>query len=127
MGFDQFKGWNGRSYVEALQFCGSMSGYKICRYNAISPLGPDSEPMGGHKEEVKGSWIPILDSANDWVQVGNEHPCIRYSNEHQKPPEEITRHVICHLLDERGEDDGDIPPNAILPAGVSSDEGAESS
>ena len=54
MEFDQSKGWNGRTYVEALQFCGSMSGYEICLYNAIYPLGPDSKPMGRHKEEVKG-------------------------------------------------------------------------
>ena len=40
--------------------------------------------------------------------------------------EEITRHVICCLLDERGEDDVNIPPNAILPAGVSSDKDTDS-
>ena len=63
-----------------------------------------------------------MDSANDWVQVGNEDPCIR--NEYQKPPdwsmtgsgdEEITRHVICCLLYERGEDDGDILLNGARP------------
>ena len=105
--FDRSKGWNGRTFIEALQFCGEMSGYEICPYAAICPMGPDTQPLGGVKDEIKGSWAPILDGANDWVHIGVENQCIKYSNQHGKPPswsitgvgnEEITRHIFCCLL-----------------------------
>ena len=120
--FDRSKGWNGRTFIEALQFCGALPGYEICPYAAICPMGPDSQPLGGVKDEIKGSWAPILDGANDWVHIGLENQCIRYSHQHGKPPswsitgvgnEEITRHIFCCLLPE--EDDEEVDSENILP------------
>ena len=108
--FDRSKGWTGRTYIEALQFCGSMNGYEICPYEAICPFGPDHAPLGGFKTDYDGSWVPILDSANNYVQVGETDPCIKYSNEHGTPAqwsvtgiddEQITRHIMCCLLNEK--------------------------
>ncbi|KAL7552080.1 hypothetical protein ACHAWF_015296 [Thalassiosira exigua] len=105
--FDRSKGWTGQTYVQALQFCGAIPGYEVCPYAALCPKGSDHAPLGGVKSETKGSWIPLLDSANDWVQVGLENTCIKYSEEHQNPPawsitgegnEETTRHLVCCVL-----------------------------
>ncbi len=63
-----------------------MDGYEICPYEAVCPLGPDKMPVGGIKEDEKGTWLPILNSANDWVQVGKEDTCVWYSFEHTDPP-----------------------------------------
>eukprot|EP00571_Detonula_confervacea_P005178 CAMPEP_0172328788 /NCGR_PEP_ID=MMETSP1058-20130122/60533_1 /TAXON_ID=83371 /ORGANISM="Detonula confervacea, Strain CCMP 353" /LENGTH=2032 /DNA_ID=CAMNT_0013045917 /DNA_START=48 /DNA_END=6146 /DNA_ORIENTATION=- len=110
--FNRDKGWDGTTYLEALQFC-SDSIHELCPLVAICPLGPDSQPLGGYREEVKGSWVPILDEddPNNWVQVSNGEnqggACIKYSNEHEDLPEwgltgegdeGMTRHVACCLV-----------------------------
>jgi len=118
-------GWIGQTYLEALQFCGENDGRELCTLEAICPLGQDSEPLGGYREEPNGSWVPILDESNEWVQVSSDAdlggPCIRYDHEHQDPTprwgltgegdEEMTRHVACCLVQ-------GTPVTVITPANV---------
>mmetsp|Transcript_11472 Transcript_11472/g.25199 ORF Transcript_11472/g.25199 Transcript_11472/m.25199 type:complete len:848 (+) Transcript_11472:701-3244(+) len=81
-----------------------MEGYKICNYDAICPLGPNSEPLVGYKDNENGSWAPIANDSNDWVNLSSDSACIRYTHEHPDHPEwgmtgegneEITRNIMC--------------------------------
>lgn len=106
------KGWTGRTYLEAVQFCGTSNNdlYDLCPLEAICPLGPDTEPLGGFKDDELGAWVPITDDANEWAQVSRLGPggtCVRYTADHPTKPEwgltgegneEITRHVVCCLV-----------------------------
>ena len=72
--YNRHTGWLGQTYTEALIFCGQKSGYAVCPYDAICPNGHDKEPLGGYKDgemadENGWSWIPVLDSPNEWIQV----------------------------------------------------------
>ena len=51
------------------------------------PLGPNKQPTGGYKECIEGSWIPILENDNDWVQLSRENTCVKYSYEKEEEPE----------------------------------------
>ena len=60
--------------------------------------------MGGVKDGVSGNWVPIIDTANGWVQVGHKDTCHRYNDLNPHPPmwgltgkenESITRHIMC--------------------------------
>eukprot|EP00571_Detonula_confervacea_P008023 CAMPEP_0172314916 /NCGR_PEP_ID=MMETSP1058-20130122/23519_1 /TAXON_ID=83371 /ORGANISM="Detonula confervacea, Strain CCMP 353" /LENGTH=807 /DNA_ID=CAMNT_0013028871 /DNA_START=128 /DNA_END=2548 /DNA_ORIENTATION=- len=127
--FDRERGWTGRTCLEAVHFCttaiesddgedgnddgasdgGAGDRYKLCSYEAICPLGSDSEPIGGSKGpssningddagdgstdvndddgRTKGMWTPISNQGNDWVQIGmGSSSCIRYTNEYANPP-----------------------------------------
>jgi hypothetical protein len=90
--FDRSTGWTGNTYLEAYDFCkGVMSKdhkmgmYDICPYVAICPLGSGTFPVIGYKEDM--SWIPISDMSNDWVNLGKERSCDRYSHMYEFPPE----------------------------------------
>lgn len=107
LAFDRSRGWSGKTYVAALEFCGILPGYQVCPYEAICPVGPGSAPLGGPRAEAKGSWAPILDSANEWVQVGEDFSCWKYSDKYPETPswsvtgigsEEVTRHILCCAL-----------------------------
>ena len=72
--FNRHTGWLGQTYTEALIFCGHKSGYALCPYDAICPNGQDKEPLGGYKDgemadEDGWSWMPVMDSPNEWIQV----------------------------------------------------------
>ncbi|KAL3786143.1 hypothetical protein HJC23_010717 [Cyclotella cryptica] len=116
--FDRTSGWKGQTYVEALEFCQEKNQYKesemrICPYMAICPGGQGSRPLGGHKNEngdhdiasYGGSWVPVIDGANEWVSVGNDNSCVKWStmNDGGTPDwgstgegnEANTRHLVC--------------------------------
>lgn len=58
----------GRSYSQSQQLCSSKS-LVICPKWRICPSGPHNQPVGG---SMHGDvWIPIADTVNDWVQIGN--------------------------------------------------------
>lgn len=106
--FDRSSGWNGTAYLQAYQFCSSIGVNKRvpCPYTAYCPLGSAYIPLGGIKDEPNGSWAPVYNSPNAWVQVGSEGTCELYESRYGKPPmwgltgegdEEITRHVMCCL------------------------------
>jgi hypothetical protein len=80
---------------------------------AICPGGQGSRPLGGHKNEngeqdipsYGGSWVPVIDGSNEWVSVGNDNSCVKWStmNDGKAPDWEITgegneantRHLVC--------------------------------
>jgi len=110
--YNRNKGWKGSTYLEALQFCtDSDAKYELCPLIAICPLGEDTEPLGGYRENSSGSWVPISDKGNDWVQVSKhgsaDRPCVRYDHENagdvpqwglSGDNEEITGHVACCMI-----------------------------
>jgi hypothetical protein len=69
------EGWNGGSYTDAISFCDSVRGKKLCPYSVICPNGPGHAVMGGvHALEFKvdgEQYAPILGEENHWVMVGN--------------------------------------------------------
>ncbi len=103
--YDRSKGWNGHNYIDALTFCAKQDSYIPCPYEAYCPSGPLTTPVGGFKDEGEdGSWAPIIDSPNGWVQVSSTNSCMKYGSIHNQPPawglsgqdnDEITRHIMC--------------------------------
>ena len=56
--FDRQKGWLGKTFIEALDFCQDFNNYIPCPYDALCPLGLKTKPLGGYKEGdgENGSW-----------------------------------------------------------------------
>ena len=120
--YDRQKGWEGQTYMEAVQFCqdvkdsnGKPAGRRICPVDAICPLGQDTQPVGGYKPAGgDGAWVPILDRGNDFVQVGKSSQtdlsaCSRWTHIYKNKPEwgvsgknsePLTRHVMCCIVPE---------------------------
>ncbi|KAL7519187.1 hypothetical protein ACHAWX_003976 [Stephanocyclus meneghinianus] len=106
--FGRDTGWHGTKYDEAFLFCASEKDSDDkpmvpCPYPAYCPEGRDNIPYGGVKDEA-GTWAPILDTFNDWVDVGSgENNCRLYSDMNSDPPawgitggkEEWTDHILC--------------------------------
>ena len=123
--YDRKTGWTGQSYLEATQFCGQVKeGFALCPLQAICPLGTDSEPIGGYRDEPKGSWAPVLDEGNHWVQVSSENACIAYEDEKKNPTpewgmtggnEEITRHIACCYFLSKTNPKDVAPPELVDP------------
>lgn len=112
--YDRTKGWDGKTYLQAEQFCSAINGRQPCSYSAYCPDGKGKPPVGGVKDELNGRsrWAPISNPPNEWVQVGKKDSCEIYSDRHGpwgEPDEDdillevITRHVACCL---RSSDDG---------------------
>mmetsp|Transcript_27007 Transcript_27007/g.57005 ORF Transcript_27007/g.57005 Transcript_27007/m.57005 type:complete len:693 (+) Transcript_27007:57-2135(+) len=98
--FNRSEGWAGHTYGEALEFCARKSSKIPCPYEAICPMGPNGLPIG----EVEDGWVPIMDSANGWVQTGHKNTCMKYTDMKPHPPlwgitgkenEAITRRIKC--------------------------------
>ena len=72
------EGWNGGSHDDAIEFCESVRGRKICPYAAICPAGDgeDAMVMGGrHMTEFKvedEQYAPVFGSGNNWVMIGQK-------------------------------------------------------
>lgn len=111
--YNRDDGWLGRTYDEAVDFCSSIveneSQYRLCPYQEMCPNGPHNLPLPyGDYTFVDGSWAPISDTHNNWVQVGvskTDMLCVTYetfsggllpswglTGEYD---EEFTRHVLC--------------------------------
>ncbi|KAL7531697.1 hypothetical protein ACHAXR_008063 [Thalassiosira sp. AJA248-18] len=102
--YDRGNGWLGQTYGEALEFCAKQDSKIPCPYEAICPLGSEGEPVGGAVTAPNGAWAPIMDTANDWVQIGHKDTCMTYNSMKPHPPkwgltgeenEAITRHIKC--------------------------------
>ncbi|KAL3801053.1 hypothetical protein HJC23_002346 [Cyclotella cryptica] len=106
--FGRQTGWLGTTYDEGLLFCATQrdsdnKSMVPCPYPAYCPEGRNNIPYGGVKDEA-GTWAPILDTVNDWVDVGSgENNCRLYSDMNSEPPawgitggkEEWTDHILC--------------------------------
>ena len=112
--YNREKGWLGSTYLDALQFCNMEDDkYELCPLAAICPLGQDTEPLGGYREEPNGSWVPVVDQGNMWVQVSQQHgACHTFDQENADPKpqwgitgeddEDLTRHVACCVIQDGG-------------------------
>lgn len=92
--------WDGTTYAASEDFCADKGG-NLCPYRAVCVLGPDSEPISGYRGDVD-AWIPISDSANEWVQISSNNACVKYSSTSQSGPEwgisgskELTENLLC--------------------------------
>lgn len=65
--YSRSEGWQGQTYLEALQFCATQNSRVPCPYLAYCPVGTANHPLGGYKPGV--AWAPIIDAPNAWVQV----------------------------------------------------------
>lgn len=115
--------WNGSTYIDALQFCTSRGKNRmICPFAAICPFGELNSPyiglpatLGSDGSEL---WAPVMDTLNDWVQIGNyKNVCALHSNVYPSPPTwgltgstaeegDITPYVMCCELNEENESIG---------------------
>ena len=94
-------------------------------YQALCPLGRGSEPLDGYKDDggSSGSWAPIIDGPNQWVQISStgESSCVQWSHLHPAPPswgkngdgnEDMTRHLACCVYHD------DTPEPTLRPTKV---------
>ncbi|KAL7517933.1 hypothetical protein ACHAWX_002805 [Stephanocyclus meneghinianus] len=97
-------GWEGQTYSEALEFCAGKDSRVPCPYTAVCPNGKGRPPLGGVRESPKGSFVPIIDSPNSWVQLSSKGVCELHSSLYGSPPEwgltgegneEMTRNIVC--------------------------------
>lgn len=110
--YDRSTGWTGRSHADAAEFCVSkgldtLTGYVICPYDAICPLGPGTEPLAGYNKHTHHAWAPVRDVENgdDWVSLKEDNACRKFSSSSLsvsnpwdaagEDSEEYTRNVIC--------------------------------
>jgi len=100
--FDRTSGWKGQTYQESLDFCAKLDGYIPCPLKVYCP-GGHGMLLDGIQDEGE-SWSAVIDTANDWVQVGEGGVCNLYSETAKELPswgingennEEITRHIMC--------------------------------
>lgn len=126
--FHRQDGWEGTSYAAAADFCKSKhGGLEICPFEAICPDRINESPFGVtfNAEGPEGSWAPVFDRYNEWVQISSTSSCVLYSYMHGEAPdwglhgdeEELTRHVsCCNPVSELPEESPAIPgPLEISP------------
>jgi len=111
------EGWNGGSHADAIKFCESVRGKKLCPYSAMCPKGPGHAVMGGrhHLEfDVKGEqYAPVMGGENHWVMIGSvggegdedggSSKCMTHRQLQGRAPEwglngdraEVKQHVMC--------------------------------
>ena len=82
--FDRDSGWGGSSYYEALTFCG-RKGAIICPYESYCPQGPSKAVVGGMAATPQ--WVPFINIANGWIQIGPDDTCMPYNSLNSFPPE----------------------------------------
>eukprot|EP00985_Skeletonema_marinoi_P017771 scaffold9839_cov157-Skeletonema_marinoi.AAC.6 len=118
--YDRDTGWHGSSYYEALKFCGAR-GATVCPYEAYCPQGPGKAIVGGM--EASSQWVPFINVANGWIQIGPEDTCMPYNSLNPFPPEwgltgqnnAETSHIMCCETD-----DNWMPADQIANVVVSS-------
>ncbi|KAL7527206.1 hypothetical protein ACHAXR_007324 [Thalassiosira sp. AJA248-18] len=115
------EGWNGGSHADAVEFCNSIRGKKLCPYSAMCPHGPGKEVMGGrhHLEfNVVGTqYAPVMGGENHWVMIGStngdggeeeeETRCKTHRQLEGTSPEwglngdraEVKQHVMCCTIE----------------------------
>ena len=72
------RGWDGRTYAEAREFCASRSS-RLCSYAEVCPRGLGSRAASA---SPRMTWVATSDGANSWVNVGPRDSCLRYGYLH---------------------------------------------
>jgi len=102
--FDRSQGWRGQTYGDALVFCAKQNSKIPCPYEVTCPLGDKGLPIGGATDGMNGDWVPIMDTPNGWVNIGEKNTCVKYNDIRPHPPEwglsgeeneALTRHIKC--------------------------------
>lgn len=103
--YNRSHGWEGQTYAAALEFCASKESRVPCPYTAVCPNGKGRPPLGGiHESKKEGSFVPIIDSPNQWVELSSRGVCELYSSLYGFPPlwgltgegnEDITTNILC--------------------------------
>jgi hypothetical protein len=103
--YNRSHGWGGQTYAAAIEFCASKESRVPCPYTAVCPNGKGRPPLGGiHENKKEGSFVPIIDSPNQWVELSSRGVCELYSSLFGSPPEwgltgegneDITTNILC--------------------------------
>ena len=107
-------GWYGGSHDDAVEFCESIRGRKVCPYAAICPKGDgeDAMVMGGLRQiEFKvedEQYAPVFGKGNNWVMIGQKEgypdaKCKTYHQLEKVDPDwgttsdraDIKKHIMC--------------------------------
>jgi hypothetical protein len=114
--FDRRSGWEGITFVDAVNFCKSKEKRVPCSYELYCNEGPGLPPYEGVKSNGE-QWAAISNGPNQWVQVGTmnndpTHTCKTYkqilgelpewgitgiSTEHAHGAGGITQNLMCCL------------------------------
>ena len=107
--YNRMTGWEGITYNDAQQFC-STRNRVLCSYEIYCNDGPNGIPYGGIRPRGE-QWAPVSNGQNQYVQVGDQFTCKRYTDLHDKKKPEwgltglapehehgaggITRNILC--------------------------------
>jgi len=84
--FSRMSGWEGITYNDAQQFCATRDRV-LCAYEMYCNDGPNGLPYGGMRPNGE-QWAPVSNGENQYVQVGDQFTCKRYTDLHgTKKPE----------------------------------------
>lgn len=95
--FDRRSGWEGIKFSDAVNFCSSHENRVPCPYELYCNEGPDRPPYQGTKPSAE-QWAAISNGPNQWVSVGSQFTCKRYTELHdnKKPSWGITGISLDH-------------------------------
>ncbi|KAL7551080.1 hypothetical protein ACHAWF_014278 [Thalassiosira exigua] len=73
--YDSNSGWEGSTFLEAIQFCSSKGPmHQLCNFEMYCPGGEGFTPYGG-VVGATDSWAPMTDGMGNWVQLGPFKTC----------------------------------------------------
>jgi hypothetical protein len=81
--YSRTTGWEGITYADAVKFCDSRDNRVLCSYEMYCNDGIDGIPYGGIRPNGE-QWAPVSNGENQYVQVGNQFTCKRYTDLHDK-------------------------------------------
>jgi len=80
--YSRMTGWEGITYADAQQFCTTRNRV-LCAYEMYCIDGPNGLPYGGIRPNGE-QWAPVSNGENQYVQVGDQFTCKRYTDLHDK-------------------------------------------
>ena len=80
--YSRMSGWEGITYQDAQEFCAAHDRV-ICAYEMYCNDGPNGIPYGGMRPNGE-QWAPVSNGENQYVQVGEQFTCKRYTDLHDK-------------------------------------------
>jgi hypothetical protein len=96
----------------------------VCLYEGRCPKGPSKAVVGG--AAASSQWVPFINVAKGWVQIGPDDTCMPYSSINPIPPEwgltgenkAETSNIMCCELDVSWIPD-DQTANAVVSSALS--------